>query len=129
MRHSAQRSSGQMRIVNRVEFLKLPPETLYAPYQHCAFGDLAIKGETLNNDWYYQQISDAIESTGSDDFADKLFESAETGNSIPMDFDCQGRDGCFEPDTGMFAVYEPQDVQFLINRLKRCLESDTAGGK
>jgi hypothetical protein len=117
-----------VKIVKRIDFLKLPPDTLYASYGHCYFEGLMIKGETLNgNDWCYQQIAEAIVSHNSGEWADSLFRAAETGESLPMDFDCQGRDGAFEPDDRLFAVYEPQDVQLLINRLQRCLQV-TSGG-
>jgi hypothetical protein len=117
---------AEVRIVKRPEFLTLPAETLYAPYKHCYFGDLHIKGDTLNgNDWCYQDIAGAIDAHDSGEWADMLFRSAETGESLPMDFDCEGRDGSFEPDDTMYAVYEPQDVQYLINRLRRCLTAET----
>jgi len=112
-----------MRIVKRPEFLKMPAGTLYSKYEHCVFGDLNIKEETLatGNDWFYQQIADSIESTGTENFSDKLHESAETGKSLGMDFDCLGRDGCFEDDNQMFAVWERADVNALIQRLTATL--------
>lgn len=115
-----------MKIMKRIDFLKLPPETLYAPYEHCVFGEPLIKGDTLENgnDWFYQQILGALDAHDSGQWSDMLFRAAETGESLPMDFDCQGRDGSFEPDDRLFAVYEPQDVRHLINRLRRCLPSD-----
>jgi hypothetical protein len=118
-----------VKIVKRPEFLKMPPETLYSPYGHCYFEGLKIKGDTLNgNDWCYQEIAGAIDASDSGEWSDMLFRSAETGESIPMDFDCQGRDGAFESDETMYAVYEPKDVEYLINRLKRCLpQANTRG--
>lgn len=109
-----------MKIVNRPEFLKLPPGTVYSKWEPCVFGELLIKGDTLpnGNDWFYQSIADAIDHTGSSDFSDKLFEAAETGKSLPMDFACEGRDGCFESDEQMFAVWERADVEALVERLK-----------
>lgn len=112
-----------MKIVKRPEFLKLPSGTVYSKYVHCAFEEMQIKGDSLANDWFYQDIVGAIDSTGSDDWSNKLFESAETGKSLAMDFDCQGRDGCFEPDEQMFAVWERADVEALIERLKATLSS------
>ena len=115
-----------MKIVKRIDFVKLPPETLFSEYEPCWFGPLMIKGDTLNgNDWCEQAIADAIESKG-DDYADILLRAEKTGESIGMDFDCQGRDGCFDEDTRLYAVWEPQDVQHLFNRLKRCLQNTSA---
>lgn len=122
-----------MKIVKRIDFVKLPANTLFSEYEPCWFGPLMIKGDTLsnNNDWCEQNIADAIETNGAD-FADKLFHAQETGESIGMDFDCEGRDGTFDPDDRLYAVWEPQDVQHLINRLKRCVgatSSNNPGAK
>jgi hypothetical protein len=114
-----------MKIVKRREFLKLPAGTLYSKYVHCAFEELQIKGDSLANDWFYQEIASAIDNTGSDDWSNKLFKAAETGESLPMDFNCQGRDGCFESDEQMFAIWEHYDVMALIQRLQAAL-SDQA---
>jgi hypothetical protein len=38
-----------------------------------------------------------------------------------MDFACEGRDGCFESDDQMFAVWERADVEALIARLSATL--------
>jgi hypothetical protein len=112
-----------MKIVKRPEFLKLPAGTVYAKYKHCCFDELQIKGDTLptGNDWFYQDIVSAIDSYDSGQFADLLFASAETGSSVPMDFNVQARDGCFEPDEQMFSVWERADVEALIARLQAAL--------
>jgi len=109
-----------MRIIDRKTFLEQPPGTVYAKYEPCFFGPLLIKGDSLPNDFGYQQIADAIDCTGSGDFADKLFFAQENGESIPMDFDCQGRDGLFDDDQ-LFAVFDRVDVEQLIARLKDAL--------
>lgn len=113
-----------MRIVKRPEFLKLPPGTLYSKYKPCIFEELNIKGDTLpnGNDWFYQQIADATEHYGQD-CIDALTAAEELGKSIAMDFDCEGRDGCFEDDSQLFAVWERADVEKLIARLQQTLTS------
>jgi len=112
-----------MRIVRRPEFLKMPPGTLYSKYKHCVFDDLQIKEETCGsgNDWIYQNVIDAIEFDSSEQFCDDLHAAAETGKSLRMDFDCLGRDGAFESDEQMFAVWERADVEALIERLQMTL--------
>ncbi len=117
-----------MKIVKRIDFVKFGANTLFSEYEPCWFGPLTIKGDTLpgGNDWYEQRIADAIESNG-DDFADKLLRAQEAAISIGMDFDCEGRDGSFDPDDRLYAVWEPQDVQHLINRLKRCVGVTSSG--
>lgn len=111
-----------MKIVNRETFLVLPPGTLFSKYKPCYFEELCIKGETLGfcNDFLVQQIADAIQNTGSGDFSERLFRSEAEGDSLPMDFDYEGRDGCFDDDQ-LFAVWERADVKALIVRLNKTL--------
>lgn len=109
-----------MRIVNRDTFLALPANTLYSTFLPCIFGNLCIKGDTIAGvDWAYQSLHDAIECDNSEEFAEKCFRAAEHGESLTLDLDCMGRDGGFELDR-LFAVWEPQDVQALIQRLQEC---------
>lgn len=109
-----------MKIVNRAQFLALPPNTLFSKYTPCVFQHLEINGETWGNDFLTQQIVDAIAYADSGDFSDKLHLSQECGDSLRMDFDCQGRDGCFDDDQ-LFAVWEREDVLALIARLQGCV--------
>lgn len=118
-----------MRIVKRKDFVKLPPNTVFSEYEPCFFGPLMIKGETMpnGNDWCEQQIVDAIECSGSVEFSNILLRAQETGESFGMDFDCEGRDGLFDSDERLYAVWEQQDIQHLVNRLTRCLAPDGDG--
>ena len=109
-----------MRIVDRETFLAMPEGTVFAKYQPSVFEHLSIKGETIGNDFYYQQIVDAVEAPNSDRWAALLDESQVSGRELEMDFETQGRDGCFDDDQ-LFAVFSKQDVAQLIDRLKRCL--------
>jgi hypothetical protein len=113
-----------MKIVNLATFLSLPPNTVFSKFEPCVFDDLMIKGENCGKmDFIYSEAgSSAIENNGSADFATKLFRATDTGESLAMDFDCTGRDGCFEPNQ-LFAVWEEADIRALIERLKRCLQS------
>lgn len=117
-----------MKIVNLTQFLALPANTLFSKYAPCWFEDLMIKGDSLTEtrDFLHQSIVDAIASRGSDEWADKLDDSEENGTSMAMDFNCQGRDGCFE-DGQLFAVWELQDLQQLIERLVQCLPAAKDG--
>jgi hypothetical protein len=110
-----------MKIVNRQHFLALPPNTLFSKYTPCVFGPLEIKGETWAhcNDFLSQQVADAIACSGSEDFSAKLEDAQELGASVAMDFNCLGRDGCFDEDQ-LFAVWESADVASLIDRLQQC---------
>ena len=113
-----------MKILDRAQFLAMPENTLFSKYAPCYFEALTIKGETLETDDFLEQAIDgAIASTGSENYSSLLFDAKHYGVSLRMDFDCLGRDGCFETDQ-LFAVYEPQDVAALIERLKFCLPQD-----
>jgi hypothetical protein len=110
-----------MRILNRTQFLALEGEVLFSKYAPCYMADLEIKlCNSGTNDFCTQQIADAIECTGSDDFGDKLVDAQENGTQLKLDFDCGGRDGCFDADQ-LFAVWEPEDVRQLITRLQEIL--------
>lgn len=114
-----------MRIVDRKTFLAMPSGTLFSKYVPCVFENMQIKGDSLANDFLYQQIVDAIDCRDSGEFAALLDDSERDGTSIPMDFDCQGRDGCFDEDQ-LFAVWERADVNALIERLKGVVCLDDA---
>jgi hypothetical protein len=109
-----------MKIVNLDEFRKLPSGTIFLKYEPCVFEDLQCKGETTDVDFYAANISYWPDCTGSDDFFYKFEDSQNCGVSVKMDFDSTGRDGCFEKDQ-LFAVYEKNDVEMLIDKLNRCL--------
>jgi hypothetical protein len=106
-----------MKIINRKQFLALPEGVLYAKFNPCIFGDIAIKEESLSNDWYYQDLLE-LDVNDSGEWADTLFEGMEKGTSITMDFDCVSRDGLFDEEQ-LFAVFEKEDVISLIERLKK----------
>lgn len=110
-----------MRIVNLTEFLDLPPNTVFMKYEPCVFETLSVKGDSLSyNDFYYSDIVDEIESSGTDEMTDTLCEAEKDSTySIKLDVDIQGRDGSFH-DEQLFGVYEQKDIDNLINRLKSC---------
>lgn len=108
-----------MKIVNLTTFLALPKNTLFSKYGPCVFGALEIKGDTLSHDFLVQSIASAIDCKSSDEIVDILDHSEKTGASVKLDFECESRDGMFDPNE-LFAVWEPSDVAQLIERLKRC---------
>lgn len=110
-----------MKIVNLKTFRALPENTIFAKYEPVVFGELEIKGETRGNDFLVTAgLSSAIKCSGSEEFIDLIERATQTGESLSMDFDSQGRDGCFD-DNQMFAAWEEADVAALIERLKLCL--------
>jgi hypothetical protein len=115
-----------MKIINRKTFLAMPEGILFSRYQAqgFSFGELCIKAETFSHgvvgDFYFQRIASSIRFDNSDEFFSIVADAHISGNSIPMDFDCQDRDGLFE-DGQLFAVWEERDVRMLIDRLMRTL--------
>ena len=112
-----------MKIVNRRAFLEMPAGVLFSNYERCFFGDLSIKGETLDGiDFYVQQITDAVKCNNSGEFYEILFDAEMNGTSFVLDFECEGRDGLFDK-CQLFAVWEPQDVAALITKLQQSKEA------
>lgn len=110
-----------MRIVNLQQFRDMPEGTVFMKYTPQFFGELKIKGETWDCDFIYASITTEIECSGSEEW-DEILDKAEKDSaySIPMDFDCGGRDGLFD-DEQLYAVYEEKDVIGLINALQYTL--------
>ena len=118
-----------MKIVNRREFLLLPPNTVFAKYEPCFFGDISIKGDSLvsNDFWSTDDIGSAIRCESTEELMELLDLSERKGESLKMDFECEGRDGLFE-DEQLFAVWEDDDVLALIERLKACVRTPSPPG-
>ena len=108
-----------MKIVGLEEFLKLPEDTVFMKYKPCAFEELCAKMKTLPHDFALCTLTTEVDSVSSDDMFNRLDEALEIGGSVKMDFHSNMRDGCFEKDQ-LFAIYEKEDVQGLINRLIEC---------
>ena len=117
-----------MKIVNRPQFMELPPGTLYRKFiTEFAFEELEVKFESLPSeknpeygDFVCMPLSD-IDWNGPNGMFDRLEDMMEKGASYPLDLDCAGRDGCFEREA-MFLVYEKDDVVALRNFLNGLLE-------
>ena len=107
-----------MKIVDRKTFLQLDKETLYSKYEPCYFSDLTIKCiSNMSDDFVTQGITNAIECDNGQEHIEILSNSEKNGTSFTMDFDCPGRDGCFDEDQ-LFAIWEKEDIEKLIERLK-----------
>ncbi len=110
-----------MKIINLKQFLAMPKGTVFMKYEPCVFEDLSVKDDSLAGDFLYSNAVYEIECTGSDDFADKLFDAEEKGTNLTLDLDAISRDGCFDP-AQLFAVYENVDIERLIAKLASCLK-------
>lgn len=121
-----------MKIIDRTTFLSLPAGVLYQKYIPCVFDNLEIKGDTLRmpnpedgtcGDWFVQYVGlDHEEDDGN-------YIAHKDGNQIPVivtpyltvDLNIQGRDGLYDEDQ-LFAVWEKEDVELLIERLQECFK-------
>jgi hypothetical protein len=108
-----------MKIVDKKTFVKLPENTIFSKYEPCIFGDICIKGETINDrDFYYVKLNN-IEYSDSSEFINNC-SLAEKGKDINIDLDTYTRDGMFD-DKQLFAIYGDNDLIKIINKLKLCI--------
>lgn len=109
-----------MRIINREQFLKLPAGTVYCNYKPTCVEELLIKSDSLTNDWYYQDIALAVDADSSEEAHEMLYDAEHHGVHIQFNFYSEYRDGCFN-DNQLFTVWDKEDVEALIKRLKETL--------
>ena len=111
-----------MKVINRTEFLKMPPGTVFAEGKKWIFSDICIKaGNCGANDYGFTSLDAmAIECSGSTELLEFLEDSLTSGRSLPMDFECGQRDGCFN-DKALYAILEEDDIRKLITALQGCL--------
>lgn len=107
-----------MRVVNRTDFLMLPPGTIYCPGVQWAFDSVCVKGDSLENDWIYLNPAWAS-ARDSGDAMDLLEKSLETGSSFAGE-DAYGRDGSFN-DKDVFLIFEKPDLEALQSYVERAL--------
>jgi hypothetical protein len=113
-----------MRIVNKKDFLKLPPNTLFQSYSSVGnLGYLCIKGDTIISggkeyDFYYSNLSNNIDDDNYDNYTLMWFDIEEgLITDFSFDYNCYERYGFFD-DNDKFLVYNKQDVENLYNVIK-----------
>lgn len=112
-----------MRIYRRSEFLKLPPGTIYAQGKRWFFGQMSVKGDTIESgDWACLSPM-WIEADDDGDQWRKLEGMLECGASEPI-ATSYGRDGRFD-EGALFLVPEVQDLE----RLRDMIDSAIAVAK
>jgi hypothetical protein len=107
-----------MKIVDRKTFLALPPNTVFAKYSPCNIGELKVKLESWTNDFIYFGFDNPLDKD-NEVFIDTC-ERMGAGESAPLDIEATARDGCFD-ENQLFCVYDKDDVQAIICKLKECL--------
>lgn len=111
-----------MRIVDRKTFLALPPNTVFAKhFEADFFNNLQIKGETWDEDFLYEDLSDFDDYDTSEERYDKIERMRRNGESFPLKLDGSSRDGLFEEDQ-WFAIYDKADITKIIARLYMTIE-------
>lgn len=122
-----------MKIVDRKTFLSMPENTLFMKYVPCCFSDPCIKMRTIEDDdnrcidFFYQPLNDVMCPKSGKGWpneylhdSDVLLDAQEQDKSFLMDYEVESRDGEFQQKQ-LFAVYDSDDINLLINRLARCL--------
>lgn len=115
-----------MRIVNRKTFLSMPSNTVYSISdwkENCpssSITDLLIKGDTVADADYYEQEVPDFDYENSDDKFEAIEESVKNGKSLKTDFYVEQRNAMFD-EYQMYAIWEKEDIEGLIERLKQCL--------
>ncbi len=102
-----------MRIVNRKEFLSMPPGTLFRKYETNDLSELMIKEDTWTNDFRYTEMLDNHILGDSED-TDEIYKAEKDSTyDIKTSNYCIGRDGLFDDDQ-LFAVYSHDELMSLI---------------
>lgn len=105
-----------MKILSFRDFLELPAGTIFSYYEPCSFSDILIKGQSLENDFVCQSLIAPVACSDSTGFATQC-DKAESGENVPLDFDCAGREGMFN-DAQLYAVYSDEDIVGLIRAIE-----------
>lgn len=111
---------GNMKIVNRKEFLALPENTLFAKCGDHDIGELHIKGETMGNDFVSASFK-GYEYEEASDFCSKFDKMVEEKIQLPFaPYDDACRDGLFDEDQ-LFMIYDKEDIKKIIEMLQQCI--------
>lgn len=112
-----------MKIFNRKDFLQLPANTAYVKYsEKCGLSELIeikVSGphDGWGNDWITNDLAVFVEEPYRDVFTD----FSEVTDTFRFAIDQTSRDGLFE-ENEMYAVFDNEDIERVINKLKSCLK-------
>jgi hypothetical protein len=106
-----------MRIVDRKAFLKMPAGTVFAKFDPHIIRETMIKGDTVADVDFYCSDLTSLEVPNGCQWIEQI-DLAIAGESVPLDFDVECRDGCFDMHQ-LFAVWEQSDIDALMKRLQR----------
>lgn len=99
-----------MRIIGLDEFLSLPSGTVFAKYRPQIFGELCVKGNSINesSDFFYRPLWEPY-AQNSGELCDVLSAAEDRGEEVEIDTNCWQRDGLFEYGQ-LFAVFSREEV-------------------
>ncbi len=104
-----------MRLFSRDAFMALPAGVIFAKGTPCAFGDIAVKGDTIVSDGRAIDFAVlhlvGIDSFDTGEMIERYTRMEEFGEGFPCNED-YGRDGCFDSDA-WFLVWEDDDLRKL----------------
>lgn len=111
-----------MKIVDRKTFLTYPSNTLFCVYEPSGnFGLIQIKTcdpGFWGDDFVTSEINGWLSDChNSNEYSEKV-DKAENGEEFRFDLESSTRDGLYEANQ-LFAVYDNQDIQALIDKLKQ----------
>jgi len=110
-----------MRIVDLATFRTMPSGTVFQKFTPNAFEGLQILESAEGPDFVATDLCEEIMSGDSSEEADdKVTDMYENGSSHPVSFENSSRDGMFERSQ-LFAVWSPEDVTALMQRLAEAL--------
>ena len=109
-----------MKIINREAFMALPDGAICCQGEPWAFGHWFRKDGNCGSTDYFMTSLDWTQMQdcgGSNDLIDKAEAAIRSGESIKMDFDSGGRDGCYMEDA-VYCVLEDADIDVLCERFQ-----------
>lgn len=112
-----------MKIVPRAELITMPKGTLFAEVlENGTYSYLCIFGGYGTGPDFIERSIMAPESTGTEEYLERLEAMREQGASFPVNED-YGREGLFD-DNLKYLVFEPADIASIIADIAPAMRRD-----
>lgn len=116
-----------MKIISRKDFFQLPENTLFCKFEPNVFGEVQIKVSESDNeeicDFITNGFTECVESRGEEQEYEAR-SNLKLGSEFRWAENQTSRDGMFEGDNVMFCIFDNQDIQQYINKLKTCINQN-----
>lgn len=120
-----------MKLYNKTEFLKLPPNTLFmfGPGHDYGLGvgssSLNVKYDSMRNDFVYKALVDLDydDSNEIEEIHGKMTKAVKingVSEHFPIDLEATTRDGLYEEDA-LYLVFDKDEVQAIVASLQTLL--------